>query len=302
MPRPSNDLGKRSQGQDTDTLGTMATLRRPSLDMLQIQDNPEFMLPSTENQSEEAVDGRPTTPFTDGRYGSVRSILRDPNTPGTGQNVRFFSRDAYKVISPDQSMDMEFRALMQNQAHNTAAPSLERTNPDSDSPSVLTRASQGKSSRPTVAEIFSPLNDDATSPAQQNRSESDSLDHVSSIPALDFMGIFDSLTEHVDLPVKPPGLGFDVEEPPLNTSMDLDVSNTDGEHERGFSGLNKLTSTPYRDKGKGKAKEKPLEEEKENIPLPIPIDESIFHADEKPPRFPSILHDRSQSFSFGQTV
>ncbi|KII82756.1 hypothetical protein PLICRDRAFT_702686, partial [Plicaturopsis crispa FD-325 SS-3] len=38
------------------------------------------------------------------KYGSVRSILRDPNTPGTGQNVRFFSRDAYKVISPDVSV------------------------------------------------------------------------------------------------------------------------------------------------------------------------------------------------------
>ncbi|KAG2121306.1 hypothetical protein DEU56DRAFT_760718 [Suillus clintonianus] len=35
--------------------------------------------------------------------GSVRSILRDPKTPGTGQNVRFFSRDAYKPISPDAS-------------------------------------------------------------------------------------------------------------------------------------------------------------------------------------------------------
>jgi chromosome segregation ATPase len=35
--------------------------------------------------------------------GSVRSILRDPKTPGTGQNVRFFSRDALKAISPDAS-------------------------------------------------------------------------------------------------------------------------------------------------------------------------------------------------------
>ena len=35
--------------------------------------------------------------------GSVRSILRDRNTPGTGQSVRFFSRDAYRVISPDVS-------------------------------------------------------------------------------------------------------------------------------------------------------------------------------------------------------
>jgi hypothetical protein len=34
---------------------------------------------------------------------SVRSILREPNTPGTGQSVRFFSRDAFKVISPRAS-------------------------------------------------------------------------------------------------------------------------------------------------------------------------------------------------------
>ena len=35
--------------------------------------------------------------------GSIRSILRDRNTPGTGQSVRFFSRDAYRVISPNVS-------------------------------------------------------------------------------------------------------------------------------------------------------------------------------------------------------
>src|SRR5271170_7826931 len=34
---------------------------------------------------------------------SVRSILREPNTPGTGQSVRFFSRDHFKVISPRAS-------------------------------------------------------------------------------------------------------------------------------------------------------------------------------------------------------
>ncbi|EJD04953.1 uncharacterized protein FOMMEDRAFT_145639 [Fomitiporia mediterranea MF3/22] len=37
------------------------------------------------------------------QFGSVRSILRDRNTPGSGQNVRFFSRDAYHVISPNTS-------------------------------------------------------------------------------------------------------------------------------------------------------------------------------------------------------
>lgn len=47
---------------------------------------------------------QPMTPLDRNRqYGSVRSILREANTPGSGQNVRFFSRDAYKVISPDTS-------------------------------------------------------------------------------------------------------------------------------------------------------------------------------------------------------
>lgn len=36
-------------------------------------------------------------------YASLRSILKDRNTPGTGRSVRFFSKDAYKVISPEAS-------------------------------------------------------------------------------------------------------------------------------------------------------------------------------------------------------
>ena len=49
----------------------------------------------------------PTRPSTPQHFGarrrSVRSILKEPNTPGTGQNVRFFAGDSYRVISPDQS-------------------------------------------------------------------------------------------------------------------------------------------------------------------------------------------------------
>ncbi|KAF8227322.1 hypothetical protein L208DRAFT_1405732 [Tricholoma matsutake] len=284
MLRPSNEPSQRSQGRDANTVRSTATLRRPSLDMLRDQDNPELMLSLTENQSEDAKDGTRTTPLVDARFGSVRSILRDPNTPGTGQNVRFFSRDAYKVISPDNSMDQEFHsALSKNQEQTSEAPVLERKSAESGSPSsVLTRASQGKTSRPSVAEIFSPLSNDATSPGLQDQSQSGPTNFMSPIPA----------------PAKPPGLGFNVEEPLLNSSIDLDASHTDDEHEGDFAGPNKFTSTPHREKGKGKAKE-PLDEEKENIP--IPVDESIFHADEKP-RFPSVIHDRSQSFSFGQTV
>jgi len=37
------------------------------------------------------------------RRSSVRSILKEPNTPGTGRNVRFFPGDSYRMISPDHS-------------------------------------------------------------------------------------------------------------------------------------------------------------------------------------------------------
>ncbi|KAI0070963.1 hypothetical protein K474DRAFT_1669518 [Panus rudis PR-1116 ss-1] len=52
------------------------------------------------NGSEASLPGTPT----DGHFGgSLRSILKPNNTPGTGRSVRFFSRDAYKVITPDIS-------------------------------------------------------------------------------------------------------------------------------------------------------------------------------------------------------
>lgn len=41
----------------------------------------------------------PSTP----RFGSLRSILRERDTPGSGSKVRFFSRDAYKTVSPNSS-------------------------------------------------------------------------------------------------------------------------------------------------------------------------------------------------------
>lgn len=300
MFRPSNEPSQWSQGHDTNTLRATTTFRRPSLDMLRNQDNLEFM--STDNLSENDKDMRPETPLADARSGSIRSILRDPKTPGTGQNVRFFSRDAYKAVTPDDSMDAEFHSLMsKNEIQSAEASPLEPTCLKNDgSSSVLTRASQGKASRPTVVEIFSPLSIDATPPTTHDLGEFGSADHIPPIRAPDFMNIFDSLADHVDLPNKPPGLGFDVEEPPLSSSMDMDISRTE-DAPICFSGSNEFTSTPWRDKGKAKAKEKPLEEDKENIPISTLIDESIFHGKEKPPRFPSIV-DRSQSFSFGQTV
>jgi hypothetical protein len=47
----------------------------------------------------------PDTPFDKAAAaGSLRSILKDRNVPGTGRSVRFFSKDAFKIISPDPSV------------------------------------------------------------------------------------------------------------------------------------------------------------------------------------------------------
>ncbi|KAJ7146055.1 hypothetical protein C8R44DRAFT_690289 [Mycena epipterygia] len=243
----------------------------------------------------------PATPF-EGKSGSVRSILRDRNTPGTGQNVRFFSRDAYKVLSPDQSMDTEYQSAMNLAVTNTPAPPeesfldhLQRSgSTDSNTSNSMPRfASSSKSSRPrpTVAEIFSPLGSSEENAASQIRgsdtSNSQLLSQLPPLPAPDFTNFFD-MSQDLEMPIMPPpGLDFDVE---------MSVNDTEAE---GEGGGNAMTSTPYRDKGKGKEREVDLPKE---TPVPTAIDETIFHAKEKAPRLPAALHDRSNSFSFGQTV
>jgi uncharacterized protein (DUF3084 family) len=68
-----------------------------------------------------------------------------------------------------------------------------------------------------------------------------------------------------------------------------------------------MTSTPYKTKDlkeKSKAIENEESQEVASIPItgPKAVDETIFHAKEKSPQLPPPLHERSQSFSFGQTV
>ena len=89
--------------------------------------------------SRSSQDGLPSTPRTVeesvGRYNSLRSILREKNTPGTGQSVRFFSRDAYKVITPNSSAqsseldDPSFFTRLQLAGKNTAPGRSETTRP-----------------------------------------------------------------------------------------------------------------------------------------------------------------------------
>jgi hypothetical protein len=68
---------------------------------------------------------RPETPLE--RYGSLRSILRDRNTPATGQSVRFFSRDAYRVMTPEGSAtsEQEDPPVPENLRLNETSPEVE---------------------------------------------------------------------------------------------------------------------------------------------------------------------------------
>ncbi|KAE9406084.1 hypothetical protein BT96DRAFT_798152, partial [Gymnopus androsaceus JB14] len=77
--------------------------------------------------------------------------------------------------------------------------------------------------------------------------------------------------------------------------LDLQLSDNDN-----AAGGNVMTSTPYRGSLRAKGKERE-DDPPEQIPSDV-VDDGIFHSKEKSPRLPSLLHDRSHSFSFGQTV
>ncbi|RDX44717.1 hypothetical protein OH76DRAFT_1045806 [Lentinus brumalis] len=165
----------------------------------------------------------PTTPAAEGRFGSVRSILRDGNTPATGQSVRFFSRDAYKTITPDIS--------------NTSGTGSE---PSPASFAVRMKVTSSTPIRPTVQDVFSPTQSSNLRP----------------LPPPDDSNIFD-LSQDIDLPPIPISKdSVPLLDNAIEIASDADTEGTalridpDGEYRSG---------TPSK-------------------------------------------HDRSQSFSFGQTV
>ncbi|KAJ7160942.1 hypothetical protein C8R46DRAFT_1177737 [Mycena filopes] len=289
-------------------------LKRPSIDGLRSPTPTDTRSPSR------AEDSRPdpVTPF-EAKSGSVRSILRDRGTPGTGQNVRFFSRDAYKVLSPDQSVESEYQSVMTQAVVTPAQPKeesfldrLQRSgSTDSNASSSLPRFASTSKSRPSVSEIFSSLEDSAppkdksdTGISQQQTDSQKEISDASNsqlllsqlppLPAPDFTNYtnndFFDMDMDMSLPIlPPPGLGFD---------MDLSMNGMGTETE-GEGGPNAMTSTPYRDKGKGR---EVVANEKENL-VPNGVDETIFHAKEKVPQLPAALqHERSHSFSAGQTL
>ncbi|KAI0764093.1 hypothetical protein BC629DRAFT_1293656 [Irpex lacteus] len=150
------------------------SLARASTDDLarQSQDSPR---PSIDSLN------RPATPVEGqakgDRFNSIRSILKPNNAPGTGQSVRFFARDAFRTISPEQSSASEF-----------------------EDPSLLNRMQRSaSSSRPSVQSVFatppSHLEDIPSTPAVNSI--------LQPIPPPDLGNIFDLSAE--EPPTIPPG-------------------------------------------------------------------------------------------------
>ncbi|KAI0674695.1 hypothetical protein C8Q78DRAFT_1118171 [Trametes maxima] len=169
----------------------------------------------------------PNTPTAD-KFNSLRSILRDRNTPATGQSVRFFSRDAYKIISPDAS--------------NASAAGSE---PEAMSFGARIKASSSTPVRPTVQDVFSPPQSSMMKP----------------LPPPNLSNIFD-LSQDMDVPPIP----ISKDGPMLDSAIEL-----------------------------------PSDADTEGTILRPEVD-GEFRSSTPSNRPQSGMHDRSQSFSFGQTV
>ncbi|KAJ6500409.1 hypothetical protein C8R45DRAFT_896427 [Mycena sanguinolenta] len=215
--------------------------RRPSLDLLRSP-------PETPRFPRQEVPVDSTADSTYGRNraatfeGSVRSILREPNTPGTAKSVRFFPRE------PDET---EKTAERRPVFSSSTPPAQVLLDPPQRPGSSMPRFSppSSRSHRPSVAEIFAPLTDPRAEEAAP---------HVTNF----FQGL-------------------DIA-PISSLSADLHAPASDA-----------LTSTPYKEGNN--SSNGPTREEAVRQTMKI-LTKS------KTPRPPPSSHDRSASFSFGQTV
>ncbi|PPQ70922.1 hypothetical protein CVT25_004766 [Psilocybe cyanescens] len=311
MPRRSSfDMLRPSPPAHQDTTRSVKdSKRRPSMDFLR-QEAPQ---PSQEHAGTSDLQAEyDFAALGPERFNSKRSILRDPNTPGTGQNVRFFPRDAFKVITPDHSLSTELQTKPQPPLPKDETPFLDRlAQANAPESSSVTRSSSASKSRPTVAEIFSPLGAQESSiPKGESSDMSLSFSHHI-VGVNDNSNLFD-VSQQLDIPsFPPPGLGFDVNAPIFDSnSLDIStVETSDLLRNTGPDGFpSQMTSTPHRSSdSNGKGKEIVIEDSlNENIgaavPSPEVVDEAVFHSREKSPKLPPPLHERSQSFSLGHTL
>jgi hypothetical protein len=210
---------------------------------------------------------RPETPL-DGRHGSIRSILRDRNTPATGQSVRFFSRDAYRVMTPDGSATSEQTEspLPDNLRVNEANPQA-----------ALSPSGSRVRHRARAQDLFLPAQSTSSSPESPDTVAS-SLGSMMPLPPPEFTSIFDMSQRDL------PPISANTATPLLDDAVEIfetDQSMEDDTQQVSRQLLPASSPTITRTL-------KPRED-----------NQTLYHSMEtsKAP-----MHDRSHSFSFGQTV
>jgi hypothetical protein len=200
----------------------------------------------------------------DGRYGSLRSILRDRNTPATGQSVRFFSRDAFRAMTPECSATSE-------QDDSPVSESLRRkeTIPEVE----LSPSGSRTRHRPRapVQGLFMPTQD-MSSPPSSPSVVTQSLGSMMPMPPPEVTNIFD-MSQRDLLPITADAAAS------LQDDA-VEVSESDQSMDDETQHVPPRTSPTV------------------TLP-PTEVNQTVFHSMETS-RAPS--HDRSYSFSFGQAV
>ncbi|KAH9027862.1 hypothetical protein EDB84DRAFT_1439762 [Lactarius hengduanensis] len=213
----------------------------------------------------ESDTNRLKTPM-DGMYGSLRSILRDRNTPATGQSVRFFSRDAFRVMTPDGSATSEQgeSPLPDNLRVNEANPQA-----------ALSPSGSRVRHRARAQDLFLPAQS-TSSPSSSSSIVAQSLGSMTPLPPPEFTSIFDMSQRDL------PPITADTAAPLLDDAVEIfetDQSMEDDTEQVSQQPMSSPTIT--------------------RLLKPKEGDQTLYHSMETSK---ATMHDRSHSFSFGQTV
>ena len=200
----------------------------------------------------------------DGGYGSLRSILRDRNTPATGQSVRFFSRDAYRVMTPDGSATSE-----QDESPLPDNLRLDEGNPHAE----LSPSGSRFRNRVRVQDLFLPAQN-TTSPPASPSTVAQSLGSMMPLPPPEVTNIFDMSQR--DLPPIAANSAASL----LDDAVEMFETDQSMEDETQHV-PQQLTSSPT------------------VVLPPKEVNQTEYHSMETSK---ASLLDRSHSFSFGQTV
>ena len=205
---------------------------------------------------------RPETPMD--RYGSLRSILRDRNTPATGQSVRFFSRDAYKLMTPEGSTTSE--------QDDSPFPENLRLNETSPEGELSPSGSRGQRVRPPIQGLFIP-SQDSSSPSSSPSVVAQSLGSMMPMPPPEVTNIFDMSQRDL------PPITADTAAPLHDDAVE--IFDTDQSMDDETQHVPPRPSPP-------------------TVALsPVEVNQTTYHSMETSK---ASLHDRSHSFSFGQAV